>query len=126
MALETEFMRDNRVIVTRVVGKFDLAEYIQLAQKLNREVLDNATAPIHGILDFSQTQGFPNNVLSGAVKIAKARHRNSGLLIYVASNPVGVRFLEMFIKLTKNPDYRLCKTFEDALAQIDAVIEDEA
>ncbi len=66
MALKVEFLRENRLIVTHVVGPFDLGEYIQFARKVHAEYLDNATALIHGILDFSQAQGFPNNVLSNS------------------------------------------------------------
>src|SRR5689334_13167505 len=103
MSIEAEFLRDNRLIIVHFGETLDLGEYIAFIAKTHAAYYDNALAPIHAILDLTKVKGLPRNVLSNAKSASKLKHRNDGLIVFVAGNDLTMNFLHIFLNLTREP-----------------------
>jgi len=125
MGIEAEFLRDNRLIVVHFVGTLDLGEYRQFVQNIHAQLYDQAERPIHSILDLTKSQGLPRNVLSNAYSVSKLKHRNDGLIYFVAGDLLKYRFLEAFVRLTRDPNHFIVKSVDEAHTHIAAALEKE-
>ncbi len=125
MGIEAEFLRDSRLIIVHFVGILDLGEYRQFVQKTHRAVYDSAQHSIHSILDLTQAQGLPRNVISNALSLSKLKHINDGLIYFVINEGLKARFIEVFLSMTRDPNHRITRTVEEAITQIDTALEQE-
>jgi hypothetical protein len=125
MSITAEFLRDNRLIVVHFNEVLDLGEYIRFIEKTHADYYDHADAPIHAILNLSNVQGLPRNVLSNALSVSKMKHRNDGIIVFVGSSDMTMRMIEGFIRLNRASNHRMSRTVEDAIDQIDAVMAKE-
>jgi hypothetical protein len=122
MSIEAEFLRENKLIIVHFGDTLDLGEYIGFITKTHAAYYDNASAPIHAILDLTKVKGLPRNVLSNAKSASRLKHKNDGLIVFVAGGDAMMRFLSIFLSLTREPNHRSSQSVEDALAQVDAVM----
>ena len=122
MSIEAEFLRDNQLIIVHFGETLDLGEYMRFVARTHAAYYDNAVAPIHAILDLTKVKGLPRNVLSNAKSASRLKHRNDGLIVFVSGNESMMRFLNIFLSLTREPNHRSSQSIENAMTQIDAVM----
>ena len=122
MSIEVERRHNNRLIIVHFIGPLDFGEYQQFVLQIHAELYDQAKQPIHTVLDLSRVSGFPRNVISNALSVSKLKHPNDGLIFFVADNSVIYRFLEIFVRLSKDPNHIIMRTVDAAVMQIEAAL----
>ena len=125
MAIEYEVVRDGRVLWQVYTDPVDMIEVAAHSTKLQREIFDNATLPIHTVSDFSKVTQLPRNVISGSLSIIRNSHPMSGELILITTN----RFVTMMARIFKQSASRyritLCRSSVEAWDVITDLLEKE-
>jgi hypothetical protein len=116
--------RDGRVLVITFTDPFTFEDMKDVTTRLNSEVLDKATRPVHSITDFSAVTRLPSNVLSGSLKLYKTAHPNSGVAAIVVSNAFINSLVGVYNKVSRTtvPNFT---TLADALVYLDRLLAQE-
>lgn len=125
MPITADYLRNNRICVVTFPTTLDLREYYLFVRKEHAAVYDYATKPIHAILDLSAVKGLPRGVLSQAMNVSHLKHRMDGIVVFVSSDPVNTRFLEIFLQLFRQPNYSHVKTKDEAMSKVENALRKE-
>ncbi len=125
MPITADYLRNNRICVVTFPTTLDLKEYFLFVRKEHAAVYDRATKLIHAILDLSAVKGLPRGVLSQAMNVSHLKHKMDGLVVFVSSDPVNTRFLEIFLQLLRQPTYFHVKTKAEAMSKVEEALRKE-
>ncbi len=126
MSIEVEFLRDNRLMFVRLGKVLDLAEYRQVIAKMHRTYFDSSPVNIHAILDLTEAEGLPRNVISNALGIAKMQHAKTGTVVFVVGKGPIASLVEVLMRITRDPDQHMVRSFDEAYAIIEDMLEKES
>src|SRR5579859_6036243 len=118
--------RDGRVAVWTYPATFTVADIVAVSETFQRTVLDQAAQKVYVISDFSAVQELPKNILSAAIRLAKAPHPMMGSMIEVTPNGFVNALAQAFSRLTPGGMVSVRRSLPDAFEEVDRWLAREA
>lgn len=127
MAVKSELMRNDRVLLITYSDPLDMNEIWRSAEANTRDFLSKANKPIHSIADFSGVTRLPSNVLSGTLRITKMgmSHPMAGHSVVVAPNTFVNLMATTLSRLARGASITVRRTLDEAWKEIDRILEAE-
>src|SRR5260221_4408533 len=127
MPINTQLLREGRIILQRYDDPLNLKEVSELAKKIDSDILDNAAKPVHTISDARGLTKLPTNVLSASkLPFNHTVHPMAGNNVVVINNSCLGAIAELFSRLVPQHKLIMCKTMEAGWAEIDRILAEEA
>ena len=123
MPYEISWSEDKRLLFTRAHGNVTVQETVQMSQ-IATERLAEGNPPIHFVVDITDIQKFPTNILQLKNTVSYLRHPNMGWLVVVGSNAL-LNTLGAIISQLLGANFRTFRTRKgalDFLAQMDPTL----
>ncbi len=112
MPINFRWHKQDSILYVEHIGRLTSDELDEAIGAVIR-YLDAATRPIHFILDWRQTHGYPLQFSMVSTVMIVLRHTNLGSMALIGVNPSVTFWLEFFKRLIK-VDYRLFDNVDDA------------
>ncbi len=125
MTIEVELLRDGRVLLQRYSDPITLTEISANVKRVQAEIMDKATQPVHTIVDMTQVHKLPSNMLSGGVDSIKAVHPMSGQIVIVSNNQFINVMANVFKRIVDKYKVTVVHTVDDAWVEIDRILTEE-
>ena len=126
MPIVTQLVRDGRVMINTYTEPLEIAEVEAFVDRVNSEIFDKATAPIHSVSDMTQIKELPPRMLSSARAINRKRHRMAGYSYVVVRPGLISAMARAFLDVLRSERLRLSYSVEDALSKIDQALAQES
>ena len=122
MTVEFELVRGGRVILQIYGDPLDMGELAETAERLQREILDHATRPVHTLTDATRVTKVPTNLLRGGASTLKNVHPMGGQIVIVTGNGFVNTMSTIFSRIV--PQYRVTvfKTMDEGWAEIERIM----
>ena len=125
MPIEIQVMREGHVILQIFTDKLTTQEVVDNVQRVNA-ILDDSKWLVHTITDTRAITKMPQGFLATGKNLLRDAHPMSGYNMIVSSNHFFSTITDLFIRLLPQYHIKICKTIEEAWAEIDRVLAVEA
>jgi hypothetical protein len=124
MPIHFELCENGRVMYVRISDPWEAADMTAL-YPVQKENLDKATHKLHTLLDMSNTQQMPKNVLRTRYNAPSVNHQNSGELALVSNNMLVRSLADIGFRIIQFQHVRFFTNVDDAWNYLRGVIADE-
>ncbi len=122
MPIQTEMIRENRVILQTYSEPLKSHEMNDLRTLMQNLILPSASDKLHIIADFSAIQNVPGTILSSGSGMLRTPHSNTGQIICVTSNTFIKAMANIFVKLAPKHTFSIVGSLEEAYKEVDTLL----
>ncbi len=126
MPVDIEYLRNNRVAIFRYSNPLTSSELVKAFADFSL-MCNQATAPLHTIIDVSRLTIMPKNILSLIRSSGNSplRQPMAGVFIVIASTAFLRALVAAIARLAPKARVLVAETMSEAMAMMDRVLDDE-
>jgi hypothetical protein len=124
MPVTLELIHDDRVVLQTYSDPLSAADFYELKNRMEKELLPAAAAKLHVIADFRQVHNLPGTMLSSGTRMLSTAHPNTGTIIAVTQSAFVSRMAQIFSHLAARHQFRAVPSLDEALALMNQTLRE--
>jgi hypothetical protein len=122
MPIETELIKDNRVVLQTYRNPLTTEDFHELKKVMEDEILSKSQHVVHIIADFRGVSSVPRTILTSGINMMNRAHPNTGIVVCVIENEFINAIARIFSGVLSSRRVRLVKSIQSAYETIDLLL----
>ncbi len=126
MPIHIQHIKDNYAVLQTYIEPLTSADFSNLKNQMDREILPKSEHVIHIVADFQHITSLPTSMLTSGINLMNRAHPNTGIVICVTRNEFVKAMARIFSGVLSKRRFKVVASLESAYEEVDMLIAEKS